>query len=381
MDHSYAATTPFHALPTEITATGARIVSFLHSGGRSVVLVGEHDTGKTTTLDAVLAGMPAWVERISNRIPQPLTLARILAQVGAQVGGDGDTVAASDRETPAERGLGATLVRLLADRAGPAQPAVLAIDDAHTLTPDALAALAKVPGLGGPDLPGMVLLLAGEPALLGLLHGAGLGRLRGAATLTLRMPTRHGNPAADGSSREDDVSRRWPYMAAAAAITLLATALLLRPATVPGPVLPHPVEPAAIARPSPLPPQAAPMFVTPEPEASPAALQPPVPPPAMLSAPIPEPQAVAPQPAAAQPDPVPMLDTAPRPIVEPASEPDVPRLPPVTASPKRVPTEMQLRHDFDAFLNRAGRDTAQLTTPAREALFREYLQWRAHPAP
>jgi hypothetical protein len=50
--------------------------------------------------------------------------------------------------------------------------------------------------------------------------------------------------------------------------------------------------------------------------------------------------------------------------------------PPDLAAPTPEPTPAQIKREFDAFLNRAGRDTAKLTPASREALFREYLQWR-----
>lgn len=349
MDHSYSSTVPFRPLPPEVTSTGARIVSFLHSGGRAAVLVGAPGSGKTTTLDAVLAGMPAWVERVSNRIPQPLTLARILAQVGAPAGGD----------------QGLSLIQTLADRAGPTEPAVLAVDDAHTLTHEALTALARVPGLGGPDLPGMVLLLAGEPELLRLLGAPGLSHLRGRAALTLRMPapgTAHQmveSLAAEPSPLVIPAApaRRWPYIAGMAGMAVLAGALLLRPELSP-------------AQPDPAPAAAGPMPSAPTAQVQPAPVPSVVP---EALAPLPNPERTSEPVSAAT------LDTAPLPAPAPAAE--SPPDPEPRSGGKPASTAAQLRQGFDAFLNKAGRDTAQLTPAARETLFREYLQWRSRSAP
>jgi len=48
------------------------------------------------------------------------------------------------------------------------------------------------------------------------------------------------------------------------------------------------------------------------------------------------------------------------------------------AAPRRAatPSQAELRREFDAFLNRAGRDTASLTPADRAVLFRDYLAWR-----
>ena len=52
---------------------------------------------------------------------------------------------------------------------------------------------------------------------------------------------------------------------------------------------------------------------------------------------------------------------------------DAPRFSPM---PRSAPSDDQVRREFEAFLDRAGQDTAQLSPAARATLFREYVEWR-----
>ncbi len=64
------------------------------------------------------------------------------------------------------------------------------------------------------------------------------------------------------------------------------------------------------------------------------------------------------------------------PVPAPAAK--APDSDPAAPSPSQLAE--RVRQDFDAFLDRAGRDTAQLTAAQRQALFREYLEWRRQSA-
>jgi hypothetical protein len=108
--------------------------------------------------------MPGRVTRIENRTGQPLALDGVLHQMGKVAEIEGD-----------ERGL---FFRTMVEQSYDDYSAVIAVEDAHTLTTLALTALARVPGLGGPDQPGMILMLMGEAGLLEKLEGPGLGVLR-----------------------------------------------------------------------------------------------------------------------------------------------------------------------------------------------------------
>ena len=135
---------------------------------RGAVLIGEPGSGKTQVLDAVVAGMPGRVIRVGNRLPEALTLGRVLRQV-APPGLDG---VADEAEA---------LLRCLAERVSDPDPPVLVVDDAHTATAGALAALGHVRGLG------MIVLLAGEPELLAKLPDPGMDHPRGTETTLILM--------------------------------------------------------------------------------------------------------------------------------------------------------------------------------------------------
>lgn len=322
-------------------------------------------------LDTVLSALPGRQTRIRNPGPAPLTLKRVLRQMGAPPG----TLTSGH------------FFRSLAEQAYDDDSATIAVDDAHSLSPHALASLARIPGLGGPELPGMILFLAGEAALLGKLSAPGLELLRNSRrALVLTLP-------------DSTAARMAPETASAA--RLMWTTLAPEPPPIPAPPLPPagpPPEPELliISRTGPRAWQAAlagavlaTAFVmstlwtsrvgTPPTRPDPPALSAPV-------APIPpaEPERTPAASLDAPPSHAPRPDTAAEPTPPPLASPPL-ASPPLASSPLTSPepprpvepSDTQLRHGFDIFLNRAGRDTAKLTPPAREALFREYLAWRA----
>jgi len=95
---------------------------------------------------------------------------------------------------------------------------------------------------------------------------------------------------------------------------------------------------------------------------------------------------VAPPVAAAPPLPAKQLEIAPVVTTPPVEVQAKPALPPEPSAPLAAPsppnpadgTRQQLRQRFDAFLDKAGRDTASLTHDQRDALFEKYLA--SHPA-
>ena len=110
------------------------------------------------------------VIRAGNPLASPLTLHRLMFQIGAGAA-DGD-----------DEGL---LARRLEERVGASALLVLAVDDAHTLAVDALGALAQVPSPATGDHPGRLLILAGHPDLLLTLFKPGLDALHGPANALL----------------------------------------------------------------------------------------------------------------------------------------------------------------------------------------------------
>ena len=314
---------------SSISIDAASVVAFIRDGGHVAVLVGAARPDLTAVLDRALPELQGQAVRIGNPLTSPLKLDRILRQIGIE--GAADPVAAI-------RGA-------MAGEAGP-DPSILVIEDAQTLEPDALATLAGVPCGDQDGRPGLAVILAGRPELLRALTDPGLADLWEPLTrMTLRetgsdldplscpagdpSPPLSAEPAPDAPPRlavpsPPPASRRSPLRLlsiAAIAGLVLAAALLAVSA-----------EWAAPGAPSETPP-----------------------PPRAASEPKPaDPPSVPPQ-------------ESPAPAPAPPSTPDAPS----------DPSPEQLRRDFDAFLNRAGQDTANLAPARREALFDEYLAWRA----
>ncbi len=405
MQHPLATDRSARPLSTGLVWLESRIEQFIASGGRAVVLVGPPGSGKVRLADAVLSGLPGRQTRIGNPTSRPLSMKRMLQQIGM----------------PADEGTDGPFLGMLAEQAYDDQSAVVMVHQAHTLSPYALSALSRVPGLGGPEHPGMILMLAGEAPLLAKLSAPGLDVLRNARrTLVLMMP-RGGAAEEVGVARltwmallpeggDADAAartgrRRFPpiradrpplpdvplapppkrppppppgllmLVAAMTAAVILGWMVWPEPApsrSAAAPVLPPPMGRVAAEQPRPDLPMPAPAGTSTEPPA-----------PALDAATLPTPDLAAPGPTpgsaaelAPAPVPEPLPGRTPEPAPEPATEITSAITPEVTPEPAPEPTPAQIKREFDAFLNRAGRDTAKLTPAARAALFREYLQWR-----
>ena len=140
-------------------------------------------SGKTHLLHELTSAFEGGVFKVANPLAAPLTLTRIMVQAGVMDDGNDE----------------ATLLRThLARYATPEAPAVLAIDDAHTLDDEALSGLAGLASYPY-DGPGVVLLLAGNPELLALMDTPATEALRnpqGVFAVTL--------PRAEGQSSQPD---------------------------------------------------------------------------------------------------------------------------------------------------------------------------------
>lgn len=405
-------------VPSSSAGQAACLQDFVQAGGRAVILLCPSRATRAAVLDRMLADLPNYATRAANPLASPLTLHRLLFQIGAVVG-DGEE--------------GKVLLRCLHEQAGPAGLAVLAVDDAHTLAPDALAVLAQVPSPAVQEQPGRLLILAGHPDLMSALSQPGLAALHDPArVLVLRtegaedggpgpaalmgipggliddltgdlpvplpVPPAGGpapgrvvaveaKPSTDPPVRTpgglaDRRRSRLPMLAGGTlGAAVVATLVLSWGGPAAGPAGPPPTA-------LPLAPASAPMlFKVPEPgpelAATPVPILAPVPIPAPMPVAAPEPElAAAPEPILAPvPVPAPVPDAAPGAGDAPASSPaDAPapeaqRSTPIPQS-TAMPSGTDLRRDFDAFLDRAGRDTASLSPANRAALFREYLEWR-----
>ena len=303
-----------------------RVSRFIQAGGRAVIFVDPAAPARAAALGSVLAALPAGAVRIGNPLASAFTLHRIMFQLGI--------------EDEGEDAGGLIVCALDAPFGG--RMAMLAVDDAHSLTPDAMAALAHVPCPASADQAGRLLLLAGGPGLLGLLSGPGCEVLRDPRlTLTIAAPAFaeaapagafEGSGAAGPARSRTGTGRRWwiaSLLAGSFLVGLVGTLVLFWTSRAP-------------------PPLGAPTAVL-----APAAAVPP-----------------GPDAAAA---------TGAR--TSPETAPDAPELGlPPTPRPTLALAGPRLRREFDAFLNRAGRDTAGLSVRAREKLFQEYLRWRSRNA-
>ena len=391
----------------------ARVTAFVEAGGRAVVILCPSRPVRAAVLNGVLAVLPGRVVRAGNPLSSPLTLHRLMFQIGAG---------------PAEED-GGLLARRLEERADPTQLAVLAVDDAQTLAPEALAALAQVPCPATPHRPGRLLVLAGHPDVLLMLFKPGLDALHdpasalmvdvddgedaedvegaAAALAALAVPAPSGfGPGAAGSATpllappvfvplpsaavcipaaakasagQPGWSRRGRLaLGALAAAAAVVGVVLLRgvalPASRPAPAsAPGATAPGGAALGAVPPIGTGPGIVTPSAGAPSAGTSSA----GTSSAGMPSAgtsNAGAPAAEASGtvlPDAVlPAAGTAPGGALPPPGMPD--------AAPRRAatPSQAELRREFDAFLNRAGRDTASLTPADRAVLFRDYLAWR-----
>ncbi len=327
------ATDPPATTPGLAGELARRAVGFIQAGGRAVVLVDPSAPARAAALDSILAALPAGAIKIGNPLVSALTLDRLMFQLGIEdEGGDAGGLIVCALDVPSG-------VRM----------AVLAVDDGHSLTPEAITALERVPSPATPDQAGRLLLLAGGPGLLALVSGPGCEVLRDPRlTLTVVAPAAAESVAPDLAEAAAALSFGEPGMPdtpppRAGISRFWWVGLLLAGSFVAG-LVGTPVLFWASQAPAP-------------------------PPDASLADPAP-PAAARPEPDAAE---------AAGGYPSPQAAPDLPERR-VTPTPTLAEADARLRQEFDAFLNRAGRDTARLSVRARKRLFREYLDWRSRSA-
>lgn len=341
----------------------ARVTSFVASGGRAVIILCPSRTIRAAVLDGVLAALPSQAMRAGNPLASPLTLHRLMFQLGAGA-------ADSDDDS--------LLARRLDEKMDTSALAVLAVDDAQTLATDALTGLAQVPTPAAGEHPGRLLILAGQPDLLLELFKPGLDALHDPANALLVDLDGLDSAAPEGiegaSSPAHALSRTRPGRGDA---TPMPEAAEPAPPDQPDrPVLRRTIW-RRLARPvlatlvlsaaasvvlalswdkvpqGPDMPGRASLGLSPLPES-------------------PHPQA----PATQQPPP---LQAIIQPVAPATPIPDTQGVTPVPRQ-AATPSDADLRRGFDAFLDRAGHDTAGLSPASRAALFREYLDWRSRSA-
>jgi len=344
----------------------ARVTSFVADGGRAVVVLCPSRTTRAAVLDGVLAALPGQAMRAGNPLASPLTLHRLMFQLRA---------GAADCD---DDGL---LARRLDEKTDTSALAVLAVDDAQTLAVDALAALAQVPSPAAGEHLGRLLILAGHPDLLLALFKPGLDALHDPANALLMdldgLEPGAGPDIEDRPGAARTLSTARPGMGDA--VPLPGAAVPTPPAQPGRPVLRRTVW-SRLARP---------VLATLALSAAASVVL------ALSWDKVPAGQissgrtelGLSPLPASPRPPvpvPVPVQEPPPaqaviQPSVPVAPVPDTQGVTPVPR-PAAMPSEADLSRGFDAFLDRAGRDTAGLSPAGRAALFREYLDWRSRSA-
>ena len=341
---------------------------------------------------ALLSDDPIRVVRVRGLPGTPLTLSRIVEEIGANHRG-GPRV--DDDEL---------IVRVLATRARGESQVVLLLEQAELLPQPTLAFLQVALTVFGTRTPRLQLVFAGHPKFLHLIDRDELTPLRDRLGPVIRVqaPLAGPEPGAAMPRRAElgeTAARRivagpsrWRWVFAAVPALMLAavaatvgtnwqgaaprpTQAVIAPAAPAQSDPPPPAQaPLTDVQPPALPPQAAePKAVPapPSPEADIAAVPPPAPPPSR------EPDAAAPAvlppPSSREPD-VAVLPASP-----PSREPEVATPSPAPLPERRaLPSSEQLarlRGEFDRFLSQTEWGSKKLSENERSRLFNEYLRW------
>lgn len=363
----------------------AQLADAVRQANPVVALLGTNVLAVSAAADgclALLSDDPIRVVRVRGLPGTPLTLPRIVEEIGANHRGGPQ---ADDDEL---------IVRVLATRARGESQVVLLLEQAELLPLPTLAFLQVALTVFGTRTPRLQLVFAGHPKFLHLIDREELTQLRDRLAPVIRvqtplagpepgaaMPKRAelGETAAKRHIVAGPSRRRWVF-AAGPVVVLAAVATTVgmnwhsaarRPiqaVTAPAPPAqsdPPPVQAlTGDAQPPPmpaLPPQAA------EPEAAPAPFSPET---DVTTAPF------APPPGR-EPD-----AAAPPTLPPPSREPDVAVLPAAPPPPlperRALPSSEQLarlRSEFDRFLSQTEWGSKKLSENERSRLFNEYLRW------
>ena len=304
------------------------IVAFLRPGGRVVVLVGPLASDKSELMNVVLSALPGRALRVANPLVSPLTTDRVLLQI------NGESIADDNSDA---------IIRCVIAQLTGSEPATFVIDDAQTLDAEMLVLLARLPGLKGEGGFALnVMVAANSEWLRALPDDFGTDWRDPEHTMVVTLTSKEAftlpetPPSTTVALSAAPRTRSWHGVgvitACAVILLLFAGAFILRPGTS-NEIYRLPIGPVETG---PMPTSAA------------------------------SPSVDLPTPAAVTPTAKPEALT---------SEQDPLKLPlDVVRSETQ---DSQLRAEFSAFLDRSGNDTASLIPGAKEALFREYLDWRA----
>lgn len=380
----------------------ARLLEAVRQAQPVVALLGTDMAGVSAVLDECIARLsddPIRVVRVHGLPGVPLTLARIVEEIGAN---EHDGSRGDDDEL---------IVRVLATRSGGESQVVLILEQAELLPLPTLVFLQVALAVFGVRTPRLQLLFAGRPKFAYLIDRDELAPLRDRLDTVVRVPPPPVDPQpglamlrraelseAATPRIEAGSNRRRRALTAVSALMLVTAAATLAqfwygaahppiagsiPVFDPAPaqidrsaeaqVLPQDVQPP----PAPAsPPEAQAMPPNPEPAVPPQNQflpQEEVQPPALPS----EAQAL-PQEASPPPAPAPLSPQAAEPEPNPPLLPS--REPEVAAAPERraLPSSEQLtrlRGDFDRFLAQPEWGSKRLSENERSRLFNEYLRW------
>jgi hypothetical protein len=309
--------------------------------GRAFTVIVETDPDASArvvrNLAQALKARGASVTVVRNLTPWPMTVDKLIPQIGAEPGSDPELLLREATVAPpADQGR-----------------AVLVIDQADTLDDAAMAFLARLSQALRANGSQFQLVFAGHDTLAAALRSHGLG-----------------------ASRPDRARRGAVLPIVVMCVAAAAFAWLLLADRDPQAAREAPAAVAEAPQP-PAPQPAAPPADQPAPAASDRT--------AVVQAPAPgvaesqPPPASAPAVAPLAPAPAAPVSAAPV-SAAPAPAAPAPAAPEPSAAASVEEREAALRRDFDAFLDKPGMQTAKLTPAQRDALFKDYLVWRLRPA-
>lgn len=374
----------------------ARLLEAVRQANPVVALLGTDVPGVSAVLDeciARLADDPIRVVRVRGLPGVPLTLSRIVEEVGADQR-DGSRV--DDDEL---------IVRVLATRSGGESQVVLILEQAELLPLPTLVFLQVALAVFGVRPPRLQLLFAGRPKFAYLIDRDELTPLRDRLDAVIRVPPPRADSqpglampqraelseAAVTPGTKAGPNRRGRAFTTLSALMLAAAAATLAqfwygPARLP-PAVPDPVSSPAPAQADPpaefqvlpqdVPPPPAPAL-PPQAQAVPQEeAQPPVSPPDAQAVPQDAlPPTPTPTPTPPPPTPPPQAAEAEQaPSSPPSREPDVAAPPPERRTLPSSEQLTRLRGEFDRFLAQTEWGSKRLSENERSRLFNEYLRW------
>src|SRR5690242_11031379 len=158
---------------------------------------GEDGAANRSVLDSVtsaLAEHPVRFIRVGNPLTSPLTLRRVLLQIGCT------------EQAGLDQGDAESVLEALRARRGIETQVVLVIEQAETLQPQALSVLQLLPGVSDRNSPSLQLLFAGRPEFWVLLEDAQFERLRQQITTRVAVESPGEGPRLEDDQRAEATS-------------------------------------------------------------------------------------------------------------------------------------------------------------------------------